>query len=239
MTAKSAGDLLRPHEAAALFRVATKTVAHWADEGTLTAVRAYPNAERRYRRAEVEALRDSLTDEPAPIAVEAPTVSSEALIERACRGEAVTLAAAARKTAVERMLPVRVYGKAITSEEIGRRIGCSRQVVDRIRGKLKREAAARQAPAPPLTINRERWKLLEAVRDGQVCLTAGGQVVLRPWANRQPHRVENPLRQLQDAGLVRREPDSRNVYQLTDAGVIAHVNNEPAGPRRPSWETAA
>lgn len=52
-------QLLTPAEVAAMFRVSSKTVTRWARAGKLTAVRTL-GGHRRFRRAEIEALRASL-----------------------------------------------------------------------------------------------------------------------------------------------------------------------------------
>jgi excisionase family DNA binding protein len=51
-------ELLTPREVARLFGVRTATVAAWARAGTLTCVRT-PGGHRRYRRADMLALRDA------------------------------------------------------------------------------------------------------------------------------------------------------------------------------------
>lgn len=48
--------LLKPAEVAALFRVDVKTVTRWANAGKLASVRTPGGRERRYFRAEVDAL---------------------------------------------------------------------------------------------------------------------------------------------------------------------------------------
>ncbi len=47
--------LMQPSEVAELFRVTSQTVARWAEEGRLSAVRTL-GGHRRYREAEVRAL---------------------------------------------------------------------------------------------------------------------------------------------------------------------------------------
>lgn len=49
------GDLLKPWEAAAMFRVETITVARWERTGKLRSIRT-PGGARRYSGAEVRAL---------------------------------------------------------------------------------------------------------------------------------------------------------------------------------------
>jgi excisionase family DNA binding protein len=60
--------LLTPAEAAAIFRVGTETIRAWASAGKLTCIHT-PGGHRRYRAAEVYALRDApllprMTGEP-------------------------------------------------------------------------------------------------------------------------------------------------------------------------------
>jgi len=50
------GQLLRPGEVGAMFGVSTKTVARWAADGLLSVIFT-PGGRRRYRAAEVQALR--------------------------------------------------------------------------------------------------------------------------------------------------------------------------------------
>lgn len=57
MDESSADILLRPGEVAALFSVDPKTVSTWGDSGKLTVVKTL-GGHRRYRRAEVLALRN-------------------------------------------------------------------------------------------------------------------------------------------------------------------------------------
>lgn len=48
-------ELLTPAEVAAMFRVDPRTVSRWAKAGKLTSIRTL-GGQRRYRKAEVEAL---------------------------------------------------------------------------------------------------------------------------------------------------------------------------------------
>ncbi|HEX3963074.1 MAG TPA: MerR family DNA-binding transcriptional regulator [Trebonia sp.] len=50
--------MLKPAEVAALFGVSASTVATWSDTGKLSCKRT-PGGHRRYRAAEVYALRDA------------------------------------------------------------------------------------------------------------------------------------------------------------------------------------
>ena len=49
-------SLLTTSEASALLGVERRTLIRMADHGAIEALRAYPNAQRRYRRADIEAI---------------------------------------------------------------------------------------------------------------------------------------------------------------------------------------
>ena len=53
-----ATTLLAPGEAAKVIGIGSRTLAQWADAGRLSVVRT-PGGHRRYKAAEVEALRDA------------------------------------------------------------------------------------------------------------------------------------------------------------------------------------
>lgn len=57
--------LLTPGEVARLFRVDPKTVSRWAKAGRVTAIRT-PGGHRRFREAEIQALRQKPADNPLP-----------------------------------------------------------------------------------------------------------------------------------------------------------------------------
>lgn len=70
-----------------------------------------------------------------------------------------------------------------------------------------------------LVINREKLRLLDAIAGGRVTRQEGGAVVLRA-GNRYQGRVDQKVRNLVNAGLVRYEPE-RMLYLLTDEGTAA------------------